>query len=306
MAVGYCIQSGTNVSQQPCIQIQLQHPQLLRRRTKWDNKWSVALRQIRLRRSIFHCDQPWTPGHTCRKLHMYLVEDDDEPPDELEGETNPAPIVGEAAVVTDGTPPEISLHALAGHEVPQLMRVEGQLQARRASTLVATGSTPNFSCEKSARALRCRVENQLGATLKCRGKCAQEILDIEGHKFPVELFTLAIVDLVLGVQFLCSLGEVMWDFVGMRTHFGQTKEGRQTTEAIPRKQITKQKTLKMMKGPATSLMLLMAMLLMAVVKSEEKTKQKLQEQRHICQGHLHALLKEFKVVFELSKGMPPQ
>ncbi|KAF3775815.1 hypothetical protein EJ110_NYTH46485 [Nymphaea thermarum] len=147
--------------------------------------------------------------------------------------------------VPEGGPHEISLHALAGGEVPQLMRIEGQLRGRKVSILVDTGSTHNFICEKSARALGCRIENQPafdvvvgdGGILKSRGRCAQEVLEIQGHKLPEKLFTLAMAgaDLVLGVQWLCSLGEVVWDFMGMRMHFGQTKEGRHTPEAVPRK-----------------------------------------------------------------------
>ncbi|KAF3778952.1 hypothetical protein EJ110_NYTH42416 [Nymphaea thermarum] len=43
---------------------------------------------------------------------------------------------------------------------------------------------------------------------------------VEGHKIPVELFTLAMAgaDLVLGIQWLHSLGEVVWDFVGIFLH----------------------------------------------------------------------------------------
>ncbi|KAF3772426.1 hypothetical protein EJ110_NYTH57967 [Nymphaea thermarum] len=86
-----------------------------------------------------------------------------------------------------------------GDEVPQLMRVEGLLRGRRVSILVDTGSSHNFISKKSAKTLGCRVEQQQafdvvvgnGSTLKCKGRCFQETLDIQGHKFLVELFTLA-------------------------------------------------------------------------------------------------------------------
>ncbi|KAF3773622.1 hypothetical protein EJ110_NYTH54977 [Nymphaea thermarum] len=132
------------------------------------------------------------------------------------------------------------------------MRVEGQLRGRKVSILVDTGSTYNFICEKSTRALGCRIENQPafdvlvgdGGTLKCRGRCTQKVLEIQGHKFPVEFFTLAMAGagLVLGVQWLRNLGEVVWDFVGMRIHFGQTKKECPTLEAVPRKPMSEQKT----------------------------------------------------------------
>ncbi|KAF3778039.1 hypothetical protein EJ110_NYTH44425 [Nymphaea thermarum] len=143
---------------------------------------------------------------------MYLVEEDNEPPDDFEGGNNPATVVEEAAEVTNGSPPEISLHALARDDVPQLMRVDGQLRGRKGAMVV------------NQHALDVVVGDS--GTLKCRSKCPQETLEIMGHKFPVELFTLAMAeaDLVLGVQWLRSLGEVVWDFVGMRMHFGHTKK----------------------------------------------------------------------------------
>ncbi|KAF3776897.1 hypothetical protein EJ110_NYTH47266 [Nymphaea thermarum] len=96
------------------------------------------------------------------------------------------------------------------------MRIEGQLRGRKVSILVDTGSNRNFICEKAANALGCRVENQPafdvvvgdGSTLKCRGRCTQQVLEIHGHKFSMELFPLAMAgaDLVLGVQWQRSLG----------------------------------------------------------------------------------------------------
>ncbi|KAF3772743.1 Mediator of RNA polymerase II transcription subunit 23 [Nymphaea thermarum] len=86
---------------------------------------------------------------------------------------------------------EISLYALWEHEVPQLMRVEGWLRVDH---------QPAFDVV---------VGN--GSTLKCKGRSVDEKLEIQGHGFSVQLYTLAMVGayLVLGIHWLKGLGEVL-------------------------------------------------------------------------------------------------
>ncbi|KAF3779962.1 hypothetical protein EJ110_NYTH40424 [Nymphaea thermarum] len=102
---------------------------------------------------------------------MYLVEEGDEP---LETEVD-QPLTIELETIEDPTIPKILLHALDGDEVPHLMRVNGKLRGRPVSVLIDTGSTHNFICEKSARALGCQIQPAFdvvvgdGSTLRCRG-----------------------------------------------------------------------------------------------------------------------------------------
>ncbi|KAF3782902.1 hypothetical protein EJ110_NYTH33444 [Nymphaea thermarum] len=169
---------------------------------------------------------------------MYLVEE--------EGEDAHVETLGEREQEDRefAQSPEISLHALSGHEVLHLMLVEGRLQGRKVSVLVDTRSTHNFICEKSARALGCQIDQQPafdvvvgdGSSLKCKGRCTDEKLEIRGHGFSVQLYTLAMAraDLVLGIHWLKGLGEVVWDFVNMKMHFTQPDGRRLTLSATPR------------------------------------------------------------------------
>ncbi|XP_031502673.1 uncharacterized protein LOC116265858 [Nymphaea colorata] len=219
------------------------------------------IREKQRQNICFHCDQPWTPGHACRRFHMYQVEE--------EGEDAPTETIGEQRQDEGefAQSPEISLHALSGHEVPQLMRVEGRLHGRKVSVLVDTGSTHNFICEKSARALGCEIDQQAafdvvvgdGSTLKCKGRCTDEKLEIQGHGFSVQLYTLAMAraDLVLGIHWLKGLGEVVLDFVNMRMHFTQPDGKRLTLSATPRQLVQETATSKMLRGAAASYVLLM-------------------------------------------------
>uniref|UniRef100_A0A5K0V588 Uncharacterized protein n=1 Tax=Nymphaea colorata TaxID=210225 RepID=A0A5K0V588_9MAGN len=40
------------------------------------------IKEKRRKGICFHCNQPWTPWHTWRRLHMYVVDEEEEPPDE--------------------------------------------------------------------------------------------------------------------------------------------------------------------------------------------------------------------------------
>ncbi|KAF3788608.1 hypothetical protein EJ110_NYTH20740 [Nymphaea thermarum] len=138
---------------------------------------------------------------------------------------------------------EISLHALSGHEVPQLCALR-----------------VGFEVE---RALGCTIDHQLafdvvvgdGSTLKCKGKCTNEKLEIQGHGFSVQLYTLAMAgaDLVLGIHWLKGLGEVVWDFVNMKLHFTQLDERRLTLSATLRPPVQETAVSKMLQGQAASL-----------------------------------------------------
>lgn len=145
---------------------------------------------------------------------MYFIEESDKP---LEADADP-PLPTELEAMENQKIPEISLHALAGDEVPHLMSVEGKLQGRPVSVLIDTGSTHNFICEKSALVLGCHMEVQPAfdvvvgdrSTLRCRVKCHMERLEIQGFHFSVQLYILAMAgaDLVLGI-WLRELGEVV-------------------------------------------------------------------------------------------------
>ncbi|XP_031495574.1 uncharacterized protein LOC116261101 [Nymphaea colorata] len=198
---------------------------------------------------------------------MYLVEEEEEEVAPIEENTTGAAGESSAMNMTVGCLPEISLHALAGNEVPQLMRVEGKLRGRTVSVLVDTGSIHNFISEKLAKALGCKIDTQPvfdvvvgdGNTLKFKGRCNEEKLEIQGHCFAVQVYTLAMVgaDLVLGVHWLLGFDEVMWDFVGMRMHFTQNGDRRLTLSARKRPAAIEASNYKIFRGAAASLVLLM-------------------------------------------------
>ncbi|KAF3777582.1 hypothetical protein EJ110_NYTH42451 [Nymphaea thermarum] len=114
--------------------------------------------------------------------------------------------------------PKISLHALKGDIIPQMMRFEGRVKGRTASILVDTGWTQNFIGEKTAKVSGCKIIEQSefkvvignGNSMWCKRHCPKEEIKIQGQRFVVELFPLAMggADLVLGMQSLKQLVKV--------------------------------------------------------------------------------------------------
>lgn len=97
----------------------------------------------------YNCDEKFGPGHRCKKL--FLIEgswSDDEEDDGKEVEEIEEK--GEEENEAVG----ISLHALAGTQAPQTMRVRGHMEKNMITILVDSGSTHNFLSERVARRLR--------------------------------------------------------------------------------------------------------------------------------------------------------
>ncbi|KAF3771544.1 Transposon Ty3-I Gag-Pol polyprotein [Nymphaea thermarum] len=246
------------------------------------------------------------PRHSCRRLHMYLMEENDEP---LEADTDPS-LTSEPETMETQTTLEISLHALASDEVPHLMRVEGRLRGRPVSVLIDMHSTHNFFCKKSARALGCHMEAQTafdvvvgdGSTLRCRGKCQLEKLEIQGFHFSVQLYILVMAgaDLMLGIQWLRELGDVVWDFVGMKMQFRGPANDKFTLEASPMRPCLEAPTARLMKGSSTSFLLFSTQV--QAHTDEEETRFRSEEFKRTLQE----IIQEFRSVFSAPKSLLPE
>uniref|UniRef100_A0A5K1C6E3 Peptidase A2 domain-containing protein n=1 Tax=Nymphaea colorata TaxID=210225 RepID=A0A5K1C6E3_9MAGN len=119
----------------------------------------------------------------------------------------------------------MSFHALAGDDALQVIRVEGKIKGHQINILMDIGSTHNFVCDKMAKACNYIVVDQpefkvmvgTGSSLVCAGRYPQEAIEIQGQRFTVELFPLAMggADVVLGIQWLQQISKVEWDFKNM-------------------------------------------------------------------------------------------
>ena len=116
----------------------------------------------------------------------------------------------------------ISCNALAGITTPQTLKIERHIKKKKVIVLIDSGSTHNFIHCKVAKELNfflyptpeCQVMVANGGTINCFGKF-HNIKPAMGEyvlNSPMLSILMGGVDVVLGVQWLQSLGTVAFNF----------------------------------------------------------------------------------------------
>ena len=118
--------------------------------------------------------------------------------------------------------PTISFNALVGITTPQTLKIEGNIKKKKVIVLIDSGSTHNFIHYKVAKELNCflyptpecqvMVEN--GGTINCSGKFHNIKLTMGEFALnsPILSIPMGGIDVVLGVQWLQSLGTIYFNF----------------------------------------------------------------------------------------------
>jgi len=175
----------------------------------------------------YNCDENWNSVHKCKSPKLFLMHGGesftDENLEELSCDDSVEGCDSQAApIVTEVPEPEISLHAIAGAINPNTMRLIGWIKHQRVVILLDSGSTHNFLDPSILRKLflpvdatmqlQVRVAN--GARVASEGRCHSVPLKIQGLLFKADFYVLSLggCDMVLGVEWLRTLGPVLWDF----------------------------------------------------------------------------------------------
>ncbi|KAK1696233.1 hypothetical protein QYE76_012930 [Lolium multiflorum] len=175
----------------------------------------------------FNCDDPYTPGHVCPRL-FYLETVDVEEGDPT---TGPVAAASEMARPTDAaaTAFVVSLHALAGIRHERTMLLPVTIQGEPLVALLDTGSTHNFLPAATMRRLALQptggdtlhVTVANGDRLHCHGVVQHVPLTIGDEHFVITCagINLGCFDFILGVDFLRTLGPILWDFDALTMTF---------------------------------------------------------------------------------------
>ncbi|KAF5470911.1 hypothetical protein F2P56_011397 [Juglans regia] len=256
----------------------------------------------------YFCEEKYYQGHKCAKPRVYVLEgmdlshmepcESEEEPEQSE-ENDDQQMKGVAGVAA------ISVQALVGTPSPKTMRVLGHIKKRRLTILIDSGSTHNFV--DTAVASKCGLAIQQSEPLQVRianddlvaseGKCCNVPLLIQGTTFLSDLLTLKLggCDIVLGVQWLLSLGPILWDFGKLSMQF--------TYKGV----LTCLKAL-----TATSSNLVDDVEVTKISSMENKglflqiTAVQSQEVLHDVPQDVLKLLDSFQIVFDEPRGLPPQ
>ena len=183
----------------------------------------------------FRCDERFTPGHRCSKpIGSVMLIDGLEEDDEVAGDGEYAEEVhGEDMEegAEEDIQAEISMHAYSGTSAPRTLRVDGLVRKHCVHILIDSGSTHNFLDERLVRKMGLDAEPTAGfevaigdgTKLRAESLCRRVGIRVQGHDIIVDLYPLALrgADIVLGTQWLQSLGPVTFDFRSMWMKFQQ-------------------------------------------------------------------------------------
>jgi hypothetical protein len=164
----------------------------------------------------YNCDDKYFPGH-----------DDD---------TSPTPESPETSEINPPSDPPaeepiISLNALTGFSTPQTLKLIGYIKNRKFIILVDSGSTHNFIHHRIAQETHCYIHavNNFqimianGGSMKCGGRCENVRLQIGDYNLKSHMFAIDMggCDIVLGVEWLRTLGPILMDFQNLTMKFDQ-------------------------------------------------------------------------------------
>jgi hypothetical protein len=132
------------------------------------------------------------------------------------------------------TTPTISCHALVGISTPQTLNIEGYIKKKKVTILIDSGSTHNFINYKLAKDLnfiyptpKFQVMIAYGGTINCSGKCHRIKLNMGEYLLDRLMIVIQMGgdDVVLGVQWLKSLGTMAFNFQDLFMRF--SSEGKE-------------------------------------------------------------------------------
>ncbi|XP_028065295.1 uncharacterized protein LOC114268339 [Camellia sinensis] len=172
----------------------------------------------------YYCDEKFNPGHRCQRPQMFMIE---------ESPLLEPTIIMDLPEETELTEPlpEISFHAIAGTAHPQTFRVMGKLQNKAVTVLIDGGSTHNFIDQAIvtkfglpvARDQKLQVMVANMDKIDCDGRCLGLILLIQNFLVQEDFYVLpaAACQVVLGVQWLATLGPIETDYSKLTMSFQQ-------------------------------------------------------------------------------------
>ena len=156
---------------------------------------------------------------------MYILEVNEEEMEKEEGEEQ------EEDLYPGDLNPHISVHAMNGMASKgyRTMRVTVFVRKRPLHILIDSGSTHNFLDTEIAKKLGCKIEKigpmrvdvANGSSVACVAVCKGLFWTLQGSNFTTDVLLLPLgsCDMVLGIQWLETLGKIKWDFKSLRMEF---------------------------------------------------------------------------------------
>lgn len=185
---------------------------------------AAEMSERRAKGLFYFCDEQYTPEHykTHKKTQLFWMEMEEEGQDGVfeEDKKNRLP---EREIA------QISINAIFGISYYNTMRVKGVHKKRSLFILIDSGSTHNFLNSQVAAKLGCcmlaagnaKVQVADGNKLDVRAKVKKFKWNFQGTNFIADFMVIPLngCDVVLGVQWLQTLGPITWDFQKLTMRF---------------------------------------------------------------------------------------
>jgi hypothetical protein len=186
----------------------------------------------------YNYDDKYFPDHKCKEQNIFMAISED-----ISEEDEKTPSMSESPESIDITPPSdplevepvISLNALTSFSAPQTLKLIGYIKHQKVIILVDSGSTHNFIHCRIAQETHCYIHTinnfQImianGGSMKCGGRCENVCLQIGDYHLKSHMFSIDMggCDIVMGVDWLRTLGPILMDFKDLTMQFDQ--EGHQ-------------------------------------------------------------------------------
>jgi hypothetical protein len=194
--------------------------------------------ESQLKGLCYNCDDKYFPGHKCKEQNIFMAIYENISEEDVE-----TPLVSESPKITDITPPldppevepVISLNALTVFSAPQTLKLIGYMKHWKVIILVDSGSIHNFIHCRIAQETHCYIHavNNFqimisnGGSMKCGGCCENVRPQIGDYHLKSHMFAIDMggCDIVLGADWLRTLGPILMDFKTLTMQFDQ--EGHQ-------------------------------------------------------------------------------
>ncbi|KAM5586386.1 hypothetical protein ABKV19_005352, partial [Rosa sericea] len=182
----------------------------------------------RAKNLCFFCEEPFKPGHNCRKGRAFLIEVSSG--DESNIDTNTVDVTEElTSELTKMDEPLIQLHAVLG-EHSETMQLKGEVgHKRQVHVLIDSGASHNFihpSVLKKCKLLYgskspLNVKVASGAIMQTTGHLPSFQMTLQGYTFQAEFYVLPVsgCEVILGASWLRSLGDILWNFEDLTMKF---------------------------------------------------------------------------------------
>ncbi|XP_019459949.1 PREDICTED: uncharacterized protein LOC109359708 [Lupinus angustifolius] len=212
----------------------------------------LTIAQMQERRAqglCYNCDEKYHSGHKCqpKQFMLMLVNDLDSTEEQL---------LSSMETVDEDIQPspdelihfQLSEQALEGQPSPKTLRFQGSIAGHSVTVLVDTGSSHNVLQPRLAHYLQLDVDPTPnfpvmvgnGAYIYCTGLCPNTPLQLKNQLFYIPFYLLPIkgADVVLGIEWLRTLGPVTSDFAVPSMSFKVeentiTLQGETTTSISP-------------------------------------------------------------------------